>query len=214
MDNIHLRGQKLDINSVFPNKFCINLDRRPERLEKVCAEFDKHGIENVMRFTGIDGKDLDYKGPLNAGQMGCTLSHLFLLEHARDNHLDSILIFEDDVLLSTDFNDRFNEAINELPGDWCMFYLGGNHFKGLQPYSDNLVRLKGTLTTHAFAIHSRFYDVAISTIRATLDQVIDVYFMILHSQYPCYCVHPKIAFQAIGFSDLEEREVDYTVLGN
>jgi len=209
-----MQGDKLTINNAFDATFCINLDRRPERLEKVCLQFEKHDIENVMRFAAVDGSKLSYQGPLNAGQMGCTLSHLLLLEYAKDNGLDSLLIFEDDLILADDFNQRFETAIKELPEDWCMLYFGGNHFKGTKPFSPNLVQLNGTLTTHAIAIHSRFYDVAIKTISESLNQIIDVYYMQLHNLYPCYAINPKIAFQAQGFSDLECRNVNYTSLNN
>lgn len=200
------------INTSFDAILCINLDRRPARMEKACEQFANVGIENVLRFSAIDGSKLDYRTALNAGQLGCTLSHLFVLEYARDNNLESILIFEDDVEFAENFNEIFNQAIDELPKDWHMLYFGGNHFHGVVPHSQHLVKLKGTLTTHAIAVHSRFYHVAISTIRERLNQIIDVTYMQLHAQYPCYSIHPKITFQTAGFSDLEMREVDYSVL--
>jgi len=211
MENKHMPDHK--INTWFDAIYLINLDRRPERLENAIEQFEKFGIGNVLRFPAIDGNTLDKHPTLNAGQLGCTVSHLLILHNAKDNHYNRILILEDDIVLSDDFNEILDRSIDELPDDWCMFYLGGNHFKQVLPQSNNLVRMKGTLTTHAIAINSRLFDTAIAKI-SPLMQVIDVYYMVMHEQYPCYCTSPKIVFQAEGYSDLENRMVNYTSLHN
>jgi glycosyl transferase family 25 len=211
MEDKHMPASK--INTWFDAIYLINLDRRPERLDKALKQLEAHGIDNVLRFPAIDGNTLEKHPTLNAGQLGCTVSHLLILHHAKDNNFKRILIFEDDIVLGDDFNQVLNQAIDELPEDWCMFYMGGNHFKGVENYSDALVKLKGTLTTHAIAINQTFFDKAIETI-SPLMHVIDVYYMVMHEQYACFCTSPKIVFQAEGYSDLECRQVNYTSLHN
>jgi len=202
------------LNTFFSAIFLINLDRRPERLEKVLPILNSAGFDNVLRFSAIDGKDFKYNGPLNAGQLGCTLSHLGIIKYAKEHNLESIFIIEDDVELAENFNEVISKALDELPSDWRLFYAGGNHMKATTQLTNNLVKLNGTLTTHAYGIHSRFYDEIIKTIESGYDKVIDVYYYMLHKDFPCYCTQPKVAFQAVGFSDLENRDVNYTSLNN
>jgi GR25 family glycosyltransferase involved in LPS biosynthesis len=202
------------INTFFSGVFLINLDRRPDRLEKVLPILDRAEFDTVMRFSAIEGKAIKYQGPLNAGQVGCTLSHLAIIRHAKEHKMESIFIIEDDVELADNFNEIVSNALEELPKDWCMFYAGGNHLKKASPHSEHLVKLSGTLTTHAYGIHSRFYDAIINTIESSFDKVIDVYYYQMHERYPSYCTNPKVAFQSAGFSDLEMRQVNYTSLNN
>lgn len=204
----------MQLSDYFSAIFLINLDRRPERLIAACNELAAHGITDLLRYPAIDGKEIKYKGRLNAGQIGCTLSHLGIIKYAKEQGMESIFIFEDDVTIADDFNAVMTSALAELPEHWDMIYAGGNNLKGTQPYSDHLVRLTGTLTTHAYAVHSRFYDTIINTIEANFNEVIDVFYFLLHPTCQAFCTSPKIAFQKPGFSDLEGREVDYSVLKN
>lgn len=200
------------LNTFFAAIFLINLNRRPERLQKVLPALEKAGIDNVLRFSAIDGKEINYRGQLNSGQLGCTLSHLGIIKYAKEHNLESVFIFEDDAELANNFNEVTEKALAELPPDWCLFYTGGNHLQPITAHTTNLHKVNGTLTTHAYAIHSRFYNVVINAIETDYNNVIDVVYYQLQKQYPVYCTNPRVAFQAAGFSDLEGREVDYTVL--
>jgi GR25 family glycosyltransferase involved in LPS biosynthesis len=204
----------MQFNKYFDAIFLVNLDRRPERLKSSCDELSKHNITDILRYPAIDGNEIEYHGKLNAGQIGCTLSHLGIVKYAKEQNLEKIFIFEDDISLADNFNDVMASALSELPDNWDMFYAGGNHLKSFNPFSHHLVKLNGTLTTHAYGIHSRFYDTIINTIEASFNEVIDVYYFILHANSSSYCTNPKIAFQTPGYSDLENREVNYTVLNN
>lgn len=191
--------------------FLINLDRRPDRLEKAKKELFKYNINDFYRYPAIDGKDIDYRGPLNAGQLGCTLSHLGIIKYAKAKKLEKIFVFEDDIKMSMEFNDIISKAIEELPEDWCLFYAGINHNVPPIPFSKHLVKVSKAYCNHAYAIHSRYYDIIINLIEKNYNQVIDDYYAVhINSRYPCFSTIPKIAFQARDYSDLQYKIVDYS----
>jgi glycosyl transferase family 25 len=210
MENKHMPNRKTAL-SYFDAIFLINLKRRPDRLAKARAQLFNQAIEEFWLYPAVDGTELDYKGPLNAGQMGCTLSHLGIIKYAKANNLDKIFIFEDDIEMTDNFNEVIAAAIAELPTDWCMFFAGANHVKKVKPFSNHLVKLEGSYCAQAYAIHSRFYDTIINLVEKEYNQVIDDYYFVhLQPKYPCFCATPKVAFQAKGYSDLQYQVVDYS----
>ena len=49
-----------NINEFFDRIYVLNLDRRPDRWQRIKAQADKHGI-NIQRFSGVDGSQEPYK---------------------------------------------------------------------------------------------------------------------------------------------------------
>ena len=89
----------------------LNLDRSPERLEKVQAHLFAAGIE-ADRVPGVDGAALTDEErtlydegealrltgrPLTDGEIGCYLGHLRALHRAVDGDSPFALVFEDDI---------------------------------------------------------------------------------------------------------------------
>ena len=67
--------------------YYINLEHRTDRKEHVELQLKTLGIE-ASRFDAIK---------MENGAIGCSLSHLKLLEQALENQYDHILIMEDDI---------------------------------------------------------------------------------------------------------------------
>jgi GR25 family glycosyltransferase involved in LPS biosynthesis len=66
-------------------KFVINLKRRPDRLESIKKEMDYIGWD----YEVIDAIDMN-------SYMGCTLSHLKILEIAKSRDYEKVMVIEDD----------------------------------------------------------------------------------------------------------------------
>ena len=63
---------------------------------------------------------------VNAGQWGCLYSHINVIKDAIDKNYENILILEDDIILTKNFEERINE-IKELMtknSNWKIIYLG------------------------------------------------------------------------------------------
>ena len=130
--------QQLNQNNVF----VINLERRKDRLKHVNNQLQKYNIK-YTRFNAFDGKRLhQYKNEIdlyinkssnimkNNGQIGCSLSHLKLWEKVVEKKMKHALIFEDDVIILDNFNERLKNIIKELPDDYNFVLLGGNIMRG------------------------------------------------------------------------------------
>ena len=73
---------------------------------------------------------------LTRGAIGCALSHAAIWKEAA-THPDSfrVLVLEDDVILSEDFDKAVSDAILNVPDDFDMLYLSLNSATLLSPYS-------------------------------------------------------------------------------
>lgn len=92
----------------------INLDRRPDRWEKVSSEFRSKGYENFERVSAVDGQNLTLTSEQNKmfknnsfksrkGVLGCYLSHFNLWKELKNSDSDYYLICEDDIHLDVNF---------------------------------------------------------------------------------------------------------------
>ena len=102
----------------------INLDHRHDRREEVEGELKEYDIpqEKIKRFSAIK---------YNPGFIGCTMSHIAVLEEAIRDNVKNILILEDDfqfVVSKKDFDDSLHYFFNELPldGHWDVIMFNYN----------------------------------------------------------------------------------------
>lgn len=139
----------------FDAAILINDDAECDRLVRVTKELSRSGIE-FERFPAI-------VAPAAASlilprQLGATLSHYQVVRLAKDRCYESVLILEDDVILRPSFRsvwDMLSRQIWDLNYDLLYFY----DWQGDQTRSTTcLVRIEGTLCTHAYAVSRRFYD--------------------------------------------------------
>ena len=71
----------VDFSKYFDKIYVINLDRRPDRYEAFQREMSKYGIENVERFSAIDGTTIMTNNmKLLLGELGVLESHLEIIK--------------------------------------------------------------------------------------------------------------------------------------
>ncbi len=119
--------------------FIINMDGADERWAFVERGFAATGIP-FRRVTGVDGRALRYPIPefdeaayrrrhgkrLDAGQVGCYLSHLKALRAFLESDLDHAVIAEDDASPRSDLRATLDAAIR-LGDAWDLLRLCGFH---------------------------------------------------------------------------------------
>ena len=116
------------------NIYLINMDKDIDRLKKITKECDIVNIK-FERFSGLKVSDLsqnilDKYIPEETqkygtdSMIGCGLSHLFIWQDAVQKNYKNILILEDDVQFTDDFNKYLTNVMNELPKDYDILYLG------------------------------------------------------------------------------------------
>lgn len=196
------------INQLFPDKVCINLDRRIERWRQMEQKLQQHGIHAVQRFAAIDGETatIPASWPGTPGAYGCLLSHLEVVREARRRGLPSILIFEDDVVFDDQFESKFSDFIRQLPADWDMLFFGALHKEELIKVSDNIGRITQAHSTYAYALRATGFDAFIE-LNSKVDEVLDVNTLVLQKELNCYCFLPHLAWVEAYYSDAQERSV-------
>lgn len=205
------------ITDYFDGAFVINLDRRPDRMEKVQKEFDKVGL-SVMRIPAIDGNPSKLETVGKTGDVGCTLSHVSCVMTAKDLGWNNVLIFEDDVEFRDNANELFDKCIKNMPEDWDMIYLGGNHWgrdlkltPQMTQVAPNIYKTTHTLTTHAYAIKETMYNAVIKHLSKASKQV-DVMYVDLQPDFNVYAIFPNLAWQRADKSDINGKECDYSFM--
>jgi GR25 family glycosyltransferase involved in LPS biosynthesis len=121
----------------------INLDRSTERL-RLFRQCNDH-LPDIVRVSAIDGSKLDREAlirsgyiirdlPYGAGALGCAMSHVKLWEMAASQDR-SITIFEDDIVVSRQFETRARDVLPAVPRDWDIIQWGW-HFNPLFVWVD------------------------------------------------------------------------------
>jgi glycosyl transferase family 25 len=207
-----------NISEYFDKIYCVNLDRRKERWNESSSEFQKWNIKGVERVSAIDGNNLimsDYNTSMNPGELGLVLTNINIIKDAIEKNYNSILILEDDVV----FNDEINNISNYmelLPNDWNMLYFGGNHntHMGLKPphiINEKVCKLHNTYTTHCIGIKNDLFEILLKVL-PKLGNPLDVEYAKLQKIFNIYSFYPAIAKQRIGFSDIQNKTLDYNWL--
>jgi glycosyl transferase family 25 len=205
---------KSPLNTFFEQVFVLNLPRRKDRKMQIIDELKRYNIKYEF-IDAVDGSALDIKNmmsldntPVSVGDIGCTRSHLAIARLARLRGLKNYFVFEDDALLVSNFNKIFAHDIIQLPSDWNMVYLGGNHDGSITKVTDNIWKMSRTFTTHAYGVQGGCINKIIEVLSLDSEKV-DVAISTIHSQLPCYVLRPHIAFQRPSFSDILNTFTDY-----
>ncbi len=200
----------MDFEATFPRRYYLNLDRRPDRRNAVEKHFAKRGLV-VERASAVDGSKVrNLRGFENEGKCAHSLTTRMLLRKAIAEGAPSLFLFEDDVLLREDFREILAEI--QLPDNWAMFYLGGQH--KWRPYvvSKHLVRAKRLLDTHAWGCNGKYFRQILSKLHDLTPgprdarMATDLALSHLHMEIPVYAVFPNLAWQSASPSNIVDRE--------
>jgi GR25 family glycosyltransferase involved in LPS biosynthesis len=195
----------------FDEIYCINLDHRTDRWEKVQKEFESVGlIPKVQRFSAIKHED---------GRLGVIKSNLAIVKIAKEKGLKNVLVFEDDVHFINDPVNTLEKAISQIGKlDWWLFYLGANTHQPLEIITKskpNLLILKNAFAVHAMCYSYHTYDFFIRKYDgmeniAEYSDILDVFIAgYFQRKNLCLVVNPIIATQSASFSDIEKQNVSY-----
>lgn len=187
--------------------YLINLSHRTDRLRIAKAQFEKAGMPMPIIFPAIDARKMGIKGVTedNQGIVGCYLSHYIILQEALTYGYKRITIFEDDLLLVTDFKEKFDIAIEQVPEKWQMLYMGYYERTGQRKIqvSENVTIPKNTWGTHAYMVQNEgikiLYD-NLQKLRCHID--VQISEDIVPKMYT-YCIYPALCHQSGIKSDIK-----------
>lgn len=202
----------------FDKVYLVNLDRRVDRLDNFKKEVEKYDLGNFERVSAVDGNQInleDYGKNLKSGELGLVLTNLKIIKDAKEKNYKNILILEDDCTFSDEVL-NIEEYFKELPSDWDMLYMGGNHniHMGIEsPVTINskVTKLHSTYSTHFIGIKNTLFD-HIEIILSKYKEPLDVSYVKLQKIFNVYSFYPAIAKQIVDFSDIQNKITDYNWL--
>ena len=177
--------------------YFINLDENIDR-------WNKYKHKGWIRFPAINGKQLNIKELVNngtitstkrlkAGQIGCALSHINVLQKIKQQKEPFGLILEDDVIVPNGFSiDKL-----QLPKNFDIIFLGGCNIKGNR--IGNLIKPTKkdgayNLCWHAVLVNKKSVD-KILNILTPLYRPIDSQFREHFEKFNVYFHYPNIINQ-------------------
>jgi GR25 family glycosyltransferase involved in LPS biosynthesis len=184
--------------------YVINLDSRPDRMEKLIPRFPSLNIHRVSAVKHTHGLT------------GCGLSHMKAVKMAKEMDLPSILNMEDDCVPTDAFVHwpKIQTWLENHKDQWDIF-LGGTTYYNKRDNNDvspicNLGPIKiyktSALTTHFIYINSNAYDDFLEW-EENKDIAIDLW-PNMKKMKIVSCV-PFIAIQDKSFSDIQKKEENY-----
>lgn len=169
---------------------------KPLRLYNAEQEIAKLGIKADV-FYAIENAD-------------AKLSFNLSMQHIMRNNDGVLAFFEDDVIIKD--NNHYQIAINQLPTNWELCYLGANITGAVERYSDNLFKMNGGWTTHGVLFNNpkKICENYIDTTQMFDDWLSNN----IHPRGNTFIISPMIAWQQIHHSMLWDRVADYTDILN
>ena len=199
----------MKLNDYFDNIYIINLEHRTDRWQHCEQQMAKHGF-TAEKFKAIGATEMI------KGWQACTLSHIAVLEDARQRGFQRVLVLEDDFVFVEDFNNKF--FISDLI-EYDILYFGVGHkqepiFRYKIQSNTSYIEVRQVVegyTSHAVS-YSNVQDLdEFINLCKELKTVIDVYQYeyFQRDKQTAYCFYPNLAWQLGGFSDIEQRDMYY-----
>jgi len=196
------------------NVHYINLKHRIDR---------KEHIENQLKLLGWEATRFEAIKLQNPA-IGCSMSHLQILEKAINENYDNIIILEDD---ATFLNPQMmNEKLYiflEQHRNYDVVMLGGNNIPPYQIIDDTCVKISRCQTTTAYMVNKHYMPILANNIRKGIElfiknpkepqkYAIDKFWFSLQESDNWYLIIPLSVTQKPDYSDIEKRNTDYTDL--
>jgi GR25 family glycosyltransferase involved in LPS biosynthesis len=199
----------------------INLERREDRTKRVIEHLKKRGVQNLLVYPAFDGKligNVKINPPrrnyfswatMNMNVAACALSHIGALKMAMSLGYKKVLMLEDDVVLSKDFNVRMNVYEQELESvDWEHLFVGGalRQRDQMTQLSTHVFKSAFTDCTHAYIVNSigmkKVADEMLKFNTTVDDAVNDI---IRNGSLKSFTLLPMAAYQIADFSDIDGK---------
>lgn len=190
--------------------YYINLDRRMDR---------RNYFENQMRMLKWNATRFSAIEHTN-GALGCSLSHLKLLEYAKYMNFEHILIMEDDItfLNPSSFLQNLDKFLSS-DIEFDVLLIAGNNMGTFTVVNDYCTKVTHCQTTTGYLVKHSYYDTLIENIRQSiagiiqhknlLEYSIDQYWGKLQEKDKWYLLTPLTVTQKPDYSDIEKKVTNY-----
>jgi glycosyl transferase family 25 len=193
--------------------FYINLEHRTDRKEHVSGQLTNLGLQGVERFNAIK---------MANGAIGCSMSHLKILQNAVQNNLDHVLIVEDDItfLKPEIFKQNFENFLQRNGNNWDVILLAGNNMPPYDTVDDVSIKVKRCQTTTGYLVNGHYIKKLMENVKMGLSHLIhkpashtmyaiDKFWFLLQAVDRWFLIIPPTVVQREDYSDIEKRHTNY-----
>lgn len=182
----------------------INLEYRTDRKEQIESELQKYfPSEKIQRFNAIKHQH---------GGIGCTQSHIAILEMAIQNNWSNYLVVEDDAIWSN-FDKGYEKLQQLIQKSYDVIMLGSVYAK----YDANF-KVFSAQTGTSYIVQQKYYSVLLQNFKEGLSgflstgnyptYALDQYWKRIQPRDNWYCIIPSLMIQRPGYSDIEKAVID------
>jgi glycosyl transferase family 25 len=195
------------------NVFYINLEHRKDRKEHIETELPKLGITGE-RFNAIR---------MENGAVGCSMSHLKILQNAVTQNMDHVLILEDDITFLDPelFITQFDTFLSRFKTNWDVILLAGNNMPPHHQIDDTCIKVTSCQTTTGYLVNGHYIKILMENVKMGLHQLlraperhleyaIDMFWKRLQSTDRWFLITPPTVIQCDGYSDIEKKMTNYS----
>jgi glycosyl transferase family 25 len=179
----------------------INLDHREDRRTSILKQLEVFPSEKVIRFPAIREEN---------GAIGCTKSHIAVLEMAIANKWKNVLILEDDAIWNK-FDEGYSRLEKLVQNPYDVIVFGST----LAEYDKETFRLTKGHTTTAYLVSNHYYEPILGNFKYGLKRLvetgidrfyaIDRFWQHLQIRDKWYCIIPCLMYQTPSWSDILGR---------
>ena len=196
------------------NIFYINLDHRTDRKAHVETQLAKIGLQGFQRFNAIK---------MENGAIGCSMSHLKLLQQALKDKLDHVLIVEDDIeFLNPElFRTQLARFLQTRPSSlWDVVIFAGNNMPPYETVDETCVKVTRCQTTTGYLVNGHYIEKLMNNVKMGLSNLlrdplnhtqfaIDKHWFALQEKDNWFLITPLTVVQREDYSDIEKRVINY-----
>jgi GR25 family glycosyltransferase involved in LPS biosynthesis len=202
----------MNLKNISDKIYVLNLKEREDRRKHILAELEKVDVDEYELIYSVNGNELNINSRVKKGNLGLVKTYLNIFDSINNEEENNFLFIEDDCVFVEDFNKKLSEYINSLPDDWDMLYFGANHNYHVggktELVNEKVIKLNNSYSSHCVLLKKHVLKELINTIK-NMDIELDVALSKLQKKYNAYSSKEKLTTQLPGFSDIENRVVDY-----
>lgn len=176
--------------------YYINLNGRTERRELMMKTWQD--IVNLRRIPGVEIPAEEF------GAKGCFQAHKNAFsESSMSNELS--LIMEDDIMPTSNFEQKLQDVLRELPNDWCILMVGfnTNDQSEFLKINDKIAKAKKYIMAgHCYIVNPKFYRTFYQELRnPSHGENFDSLLINLQQEHSIYMCVPTLCYQYSSYSD-------------
>lgn len=181
--------------------YVINLIQREDRRQRISAELNEYGIPFTIFQATHDVN----------GIRGLVSTMIRLLKSAREKRQQNIMVLEDDASSLVPNPVAFlKQVIPQIPTSYHLFYLGVNLIARPLRISENVLKVTDGYSTHAIIYSKEGIDLVLKNLEEFPEKPYDIFMREqIIPQYQCYCSYPMLMTQCYGYSDIENKDMDW-----